>query len=375
MRKYEHLLVHFNRDVLQRYRGHPESFRLDEDGIGGRLMAIGPEHPFHEIRYALRRLTDGSACIAIFVLDLQRISAEEQKYWKVDLLANPDLATDDPEFDAWADRHLEGSWEVQDGPIDQIRQEVALLSALTEEAVGRPLFRAIDNPLLTMPAAEDTESLKRAYEQISCLILDGLKKKTLEALAQAMGVTLTDSSKTLNSLKELLPPPLAKSVHEPLKHVRDERARVHGIQQAESCQARSLFTQAAFDVVGALRGFRSFLEDRLGLDAKLCMRRQSATKWQFPVLSGPPRPVEKLETLKAVEGKTIQSVQFGEETQHNDCHESEAIILEFRDGSALTIRIGSNALDLASKHAEMRPCDMHTDLMVFWKPSARCPSG
>lgn len=200
MRQYERFLVHVNRDVLQRYRAHPESFRLEEDSMGGRLIANDATRPFHEIRYGLRRLTDESTCLAVLGLDLQRLPPQERAHWLGDLLRSPDFAEDDPEFEAWATRYLEGSWEVPDGPIEQIRREVALLSALTEEAVGRSLFRALDNPLLGLPAAENTESLKRAYEQLSCLILDGLEKKTLEALAERMGVGLTDSSKTLNSL-------------------------------------------------------------------------------------------------------------------------------------------------------------------------------
>jgi hypothetical protein len=263
-------------------------------------------------------------------------------------------------------------WDtLPDGPIGQIKREVALLSALTEEALGCPLFRAIDNPLLTLPAAENTEALKRAYEQLSCLILDGLNKEVLEALARKLGISLGDSSKTLNSLKELLPSAMVPSIHEPLRRVRHERARVHGIQQTGPCPARAEFTRAAIDVAGALQGLRRWLEEELGFNSEACMDRQSATKMLFPVFSGPPRPAEKLGTLKETEGKTIKSVQFGQEAPHEDCHESEAIVLEFTDGTALTIRVGSNAQNLTSEHPGIRPRDIHTDLMVFWRPSAR----
>ena len=90
----------------------------------------------------------------------------------------------------------------------------------------------------------------------------------------------------------------------------------------------------------------------------------------FPKLVGPPRPEFKLDDLRQAEGKTIQSVEFGEEASHPDVHESEAIVLHFTDGSALCIRVGSNASNLAIDLAGLSPPDFHTDLMVFWAPAA-----
>jgi hypothetical protein len=114
------MLIHFSRDVLHRYRAHPELYQLEEDSMGGRVLAVDPALPFHEIRYALRRLVNGSTCIAVLSLDLQRLPPEERRHWVADRLSNPDFAEDDPDFEAWTARYLEGSWEVPDGRLSRL---------------------------------------------------------------------------------------------------------------------------------------------------------------------------------------------------------------------------------------------------------------
>ena len=65
MGQYDDILIHFSRDILHRYRAHPELYRLEEDNIGGRVLAVDPDVPFHEIRYALRRLANGSISLGV----------------------------------------------------------------------------------------------------------------------------------------------------------------------------------------------------------------------------------------------------------------------------------------------------------------------
>ena len=62
---------------------------------------------------------------------------------------------------------------------------------------------------------------------------------------------------------------------------------------------------------------------------------------------------------------------FGEEEARPDIHQAEAMEIHFTDGSAVSIRVNSNAEDLASGFDGLHPGDFSTWLDVFWAPAAR----
>jgi hypothetical protein len=73
---------------------------------------------------------------------------------------------------------------------------------------------------------------------------------------------------------------------------------------------------------------------------------------------------------RSPEGKTILSIEFGEVELNPKMHRAEALILNFTDGTAIAIKVGSNATDLATLKRKLKPSDFITDLMIFWAPSA-----
>lgn len=85
-----------------------------------------------------------------------------------------------------------------------------------------------------------------------------------------------------------------------------------------------------------------------------------------PRLIGPPQPELKASELAKAVGKEISRVEFGEQDTHAQAHAAEAIILHFTDGSSLSILVGSNALNIATRYPGIKPKDFRTDLMVFW---------
>ena len=94
----------------------------------------------------------------------------------------------------------------------------------------------------------------------------------------------------------------------------------------------------------------------------------------FPKIVGPPRPDSKLGILKKIENKKVKSVEFGEVEKYKDCHEAEAIIFNFYDGSSMAIKIHSNAFNLKSEY-EIPPNEFHTSLDIFWAKPIKSKNG
>ena len=85
----------------------------------------------------------------------------------------------------------------------------------------------------------------------------------------------------------------------------------------------------------------------------------------FPKIISPPRPDFKIDDLKKIINKRIRSVEFGEVEKNEDCHEAEAIIFHFCDGSSMAIDIHSNAYNLKSEYG-ISPDEVHTSLDIRW---------
>jgi hypothetical protein len=92
---------------------------------------------------------------------------------------------------------------------------------------------------------------------------------------------------------------------------------------------------------------------------------------EAPRIVGPPDPQDKMDTIQHAVGKTIDSVEFGRAERHERVHHSEAVVLHFTDGTALSIAVGSNAWNLSGEDSSLSPGDFHTDLIVFWEKRHR----
>jgi hypothetical protein len=91
-----------------------------------------------------------------------------------------------------------------------------------------------------------------------------------------------------------------------------------------------------------------------------------------PEFVGPPEPPEKLEWVMEAEGKTIATIALGTTsyplggTTHR--HVSEALVLQFTDGTEMLIQPGSNLWKLSSEleAAGIDPSLITTDLILHW---------
>ncbi len=182
---YEKLLLYFHRTVLCHYRASPDLYNLQEDDMGGSLKPIwdgsAPMPSWSQIRFGFRRLSDKRVCVAAFGPDVEKLTEKEKLIWRGHLIDNPLFAKNDPAFDRWVKRNLEGSWEVEDGPNRRTEQLVKLIRALTRQALGVPLFRFDENPLIMYPVAENTDAYAKAHLELYRLLIDGLNTNALSS--------------------------------------------------------------------------------------------------------------------------------------------------------------------------------------------------
>lgn len=377
--KYEQHFLYFDRSVLAQYRASPHIFGLKEDDMGGILeTALDDddldndlsENQYVRVRFGFRKLRNNCVCIAGLRYDVQELPEKDQFIWRGNMLNSPRFAQDDPAFERWIHRYIEGSWDVEDGPRIQIDQYVKLIRSLTLQTLGRHLFRFEENTLINYPISENTDAYDKAHLELYRLIVDGLDNNALVLLADKLKIPLSDPKKTLNSLKELLPKDLIKIIHNPLKKCSNERSDIHGVpSELGSFPAFDTFHRDLIEIAKSLEELNKWLENSLSVDSKACLEREEWVKGLSPKFIGPPRPEFKLNELRKAEGKSIKSVEFGGEAEMKGVHGREGMIFHFSDGTSMSILVGSNVGNLAHKFKDMKEEEFKTDLMVFWAPS------
>ena len=75
-------------------------------------------------------------------------------------------------------------------------------------------------------------------------------------------------------------------------------------------------------------------------------------------------------------GKTVKNVTFGIREYHRELHQSDVLLLEFTDGSILSIQTGSNAKNVAydvnrPERRRIKPDDFHADFVLIWEDEER----
>src|SRR4030042_984672 len=148
---FEKYFEYFDRSVLSIYRSNSHVYKVVEDDMGGEIRVTSTwdekdeeKFPYIELKFGFRKLKDKTNCIE-------------------------------------------------------------LISVLTKYSVGIPFFKYSENILLNYPSAENTEEYTRANLELYRLVIDGMQQDAIVKLSEYLNITLTDKSKRLNSLKELLP--------------------------------------------------------------------------------------------------------------------------------------------------------------------------
>ena len=380
---YEKYLLYFDRSVLNYYRDNSHVYKVIEDEIGGEIRISqnwkeddSDKYPYIEIKFGFRKLKNGEVCIVVFgPTFLKNTSRKDLKRWKGYIINERQFKEEDDYFNRWVKRYILGSWDVKDGSRKEIENRLDLISALTKYKTGIPLFKCRRSILLNYPKAENEEEYKKANLELYRLVIDGLNKNAIIELAKLLNKKLSDESKTLNSLKEILPEKLIGKIHTPLKELRDRRSKIHKTP-SENIKRLNAFDRFDLDlkkIANCLDELLLWLEEIFNIDAKSCKGSEDSMK-NFPKIVGPPRPAFKLDDLKKIENKKVKSVEFGEVEKYKDCHEAEAIIFNFYDGSSMAIKIHSNALNLKSEYG-IPPNEFHTSLDIFWAKPIKSKNG
>jgi len=369
---YEKYLLYFDRSVLNYYRDNSHVYEVIEDEIGGKIRISSnwkeensDKYPYIEIIFGFRKLKYGDICIVVFgPTFLKNTSEKDFKRWNGYIIDERQFKEKDDCFNRWKERHISGSWDVKDGPRKEIEDRLDLISVLTKHKIGIPLFKCHRSILLNYPKAENEEEYEKANLELYRLVIDGLSKDAIIELAKLLNKNLSDESKTLNSLKEILPEELIDKIHYPLKELRYRRSKIHKTP-SENIRRLNAFDRFDSDLkkmANCLDELLLWLEKIFNIDAKSCKERENSMI-NFPKIVGPPRPAFKLDDL--IENKKVKSVEFGEVEKYKDCHEAEAIIFHFYDGSSMAIKIHSNADYLKSEY-RIPPNEVHTALDIFW---------
>lgn len=145
----EHLLGYFDQQVLAAYRNEPHKYTIVSDYFEGDVQTSDNYYrEFEEadqadqsisLRFGYRTLKDGNLALVVFLTDLTEKSKAHVKRWYAFHLDNPEwTGQHDERFDKWVKRNLEGSWDVDNGPLYYLVEVVTTINCLTAELIGIP---------------------------------------------------------------------------------------------------------------------------------------------------------------------------------------------------------------------------------------------
>lgn len=382
LKTVEHLLGYYDQQVLASYRNEPHKYRIESDNFEGRLTATseycselesaGKTDEFVSIRFGYRTLHDGSLAIVAWLPDLIERSKAHLQKWSAFRLIDPKWTKDsDERFENWVLRYLEGSWEVDSGPLHHLAQLIRVINSLATVLVEVRLFQHEPDETLGYPAAENTHRYQDSHKALYGYLVDGLSKECISCLASKLGRNVQFSSKkTIEAITAVFPSlqtsPNFMAAFDLVSKQR--RTASHGVRPA--CQSFPAFSSFGEDLtlcVRALKELLGVLEYEFGISGENAHARIEAQKW-LPQIDRQPEAHYSIVRTSRMTGKTIEKVEFGVRKKIEGVHESEALVIHFTDGSIMSLETGSNAENLAARNNGLRSEDFHVDFMVHWVP-------
>jgi hypothetical protein len=378
----EHLLGYFDQQVLAAYRNEPQKYKIESDYFEGELTvtneyyseleSTGKTGEVVSIGFGYRTLRDGNLAIVAWLPDLFEKSKAHVQRWSAFHLKNPEWTTDyDERFGNWVLRYLEGSWDVDNGPLHYLGQTIRTINGLTTELVGTPLYKHEIDETLGYPAAENTHRYQDSHKGLYGYLIDGLDRDCISRLASSLGKSFTVGDKnTIQAITKLFPDLETSPNFVPAVKLVSEQRRLasHGVRpRAENFPAFSQFTKDLSLCLEAVKELLAMLERDFGVNGEEVHKRYEAKKW-LPHINRPPEAHYSIVQASRMKGKTIEKVELGFRKEIEGVHESEALLIYFTDGSIMSLEAGSNVGNLVSDENGLRPEDFHVDFIVHWVP-------
>ena len=374
------LIGFFDQQVLAAYRNDPHKYEITSDNFEGtitvtdeyyrELEAVERTKEYLNIRFGYRTLIDGNLTLVVWLPDLFDKSKHHAAKWAAFHIKTEDWMEPDERFENWVRRYIEGSWDVDNGPLFYLGETIQIVNGLTAELVGIPLYKhELDDRQVSYPAGENTHRYEDAHKTLYGYLIDGLDKDCMSALGTELGKTLKiGSKKSVEALKMLFPAlENGKYFIQSVNLVSDQRRRAsHSARPpAKSFPAFSTFSNDLYLCLNGVKEVLTMIENEFGVDGKGAHERHEAKKW-LSKLSAPANPHGLILQVSRMKGKTIEKVEYGTREDIKQVHGSEAIIIYFTDGSIMGLDTGSNAFNVAESEQPFRAEDLHIDFMVHW---------
>lgn len=382
LKSVEHLLGYFDQQVLASYRNEPDKYIIKSDYFEGELTVtseyydklekIGKSNEYVSIRFGYRTLQNGDLVIVAWLPDLFEKSKGHIQKWSSFQLKNVEWAKENDErFNNWILRYLEGSWDVDNGPLHYLGQKIKIINGLTIELVGVPLYKHEIDETLGYPAAENTHRYQDSHKVLYGYLIDGINKDCISRLATELGKnTKVGNKKTIKAITELFPDLEISSNFKPAVNRVSEQRRLasHGVRPpAEHYSAFSQFTKDLYLCLDAVKELLIVLEQNLGVNGKDMYKRYEAKKG-LPRIIRPPEANYSIVQASRMIGKTVEKVEFGFREENECTHVSEALIIYFTDGSIMSLDTGSNVGNLTNEENRLNPESFHVDFIINWVP-------
>lgn len=370
--------------VLAMFYNRSEKYLIQTDEFEGTVRIRddylkSQENTCHKtylnVAFGFRARRNGEWAIAAYGPDLDNSSADELQLWTGFGIAGEDTfitAGDDPRFQKWVGRYIMGDWNIEDGPIAVLDTVVGQVNAIAECVVNASLFTALDIRRLCFPSAQNTHRYQDAHAEVYKLIVDGLNKEAIRRLGDKLGITVKPGDKnTVDALEKLFPSePVRSDVRGPLDQVSEQRRRASHKERliAENFPAFEEFGKDIRAVVRGIEIIRDDLAKRLNVNVARCEERASAMR-SLPVFdeSRPTQPNYGISRAIEMQGKQVVRVRTGEPLSAPGMPEVEALVLEFSDGSLMSIEAGAHIADVG-RDALIGPAALRARFYVTYVP-------
>jgi hypothetical protein len=373
--------------VLAMFYNQPEKYEIQTDEFEGSVCIRSTYYAkygenasdviYLKVDFGFRACRNGDWAIAAYAPDLNQASSDERQLWLGFEIGNEEEFSDSEEHDArfqkWWSRYIMGNWDVEDGPIAKLDYIVQQINAVAQCVVNAPLLSVNDLRRLCFPSAQNTHRYEDAHAEVYKLMIDGLNKDAIMGIGRQLGIDIKAGDKrTLDALEMLFPEESVRTaVRGPLNLVSEQRRRASHKERppAESYAAFEAFEQDLKALIRSIETIRDNLAERLNVDTERCEKRASAMR-NLPKFdeSRPTQPNYAIYRAMNIAGKQVKEVRTGELVTVQGRPEMEAIVLEFSDGSMLSIEPATNISQVLKDDGPIDPQDLHITLHVNFVP-------